>query len=347
MDTVDSNNSSESKTRESSVEASSENAFETKSTVSANPFATKTEKRVLNLDPNNLLYSGSKLHKAEANRQLGTRNFGRDRYNVAKLHDELFKKYLAVVGSGNSLEYLERQKNLTTWNEKLFYPDMALELDEPAGDAKNHFRYLFVHSVVLKRCEFIDRIIKDFQENKGKSGEFLVIPVKNCLHDNVYEILRFFYCREIAIDVSDDRKIEDLKTLAKIFRQQDLDFAMTTFCRQQQDFKKDQMNPFKVPDRPLKPNAFKKKMEGAKKSAMFAGKIEIKQKSSRFDPFGSLAKVNKNADQPKKEKVEINNNADKGSSQQILDGFLKDCQNNIGKYQENATESSSGFVESS
>ena len=187
----------------------------------------------------------------------------------------------------------------------------------------------------MRRCEIINHKIEEFAKTKKSDDDILVIPVRNCLHENVNEILRLFYCREISIDVSDDRAVDDLKTLALgLFRQQDLDFAMTKFLRDQKFMKQAELDPFKVPNRPLKPNAFKTKMENAKKSGI-GSKIEIKEKSSRFDPFGSLAKVNKKADQPKKEKIEINNNADKGNSQQILDGFLKDCQDNIGKYQEN------------
>ena len=228
-------NTSESKTPESSIDCAKSSIFDqtdaSSTKTSSNPFAPKSEIRVANLHPENLLHAGTKTHVAATMRQ----GYGNDMYHhkrdIAALHDEFAIKYLAHVASHPNLEVFEQQRNnLSTLEQEMFWPDMAIELDDPVGKTELgsiagsnnesisgvNNKFIFVHSIILRRCKYFSDAIEKYKQ-QGKTF-FPVIPVKNCLHKNVIEILRLFYCREISIDISDEKSVKDLQVLAKLWK---------------------------------------------------------------------------------------------------------------------------------
>jgi len=294
-----------------------------KSVVSSNPFASERERKVENLDPSQLLYSGSKVHAATLHRHSNDPQHLLDRHNIASAHDDLTNLYLTNVFQVSNQqefeEYVEQHNKLSIF-DNMYWPDMALHLVDapriPGDDEGLVVKYIFVHSLVLRRCTYFEEFVQNYQ--RQKTNAFPVVPIPGD-YVTVLEVLRFLYLREISLDVTSQDSIKNVKALAAILKNQDLDFAVVHFSRQSKFREQDELNPFKIPTVPESV----KKTKGRTGPYTTKKPAKNKKKTSRYDPFGTDPKQD-----PKPKIV---------SNSELLKRFLDDTQKN----QDDTTDSTS------
>jgi len=270
---------------------------------SKNPFADKIEQRVQQVNPADLVFAGNKRHEAKAHREKSSgHSYYQDRIDMKDFYDEFSIQYVKHCCQMDSEGDFENYKTLffsKTATQRLYLPDMCIKIGKPDTE----FSYYCLHSIFLSRSSYIEQ---ELDAHQGKEHSFPVITLHSTTQV-MTEILRFFYLREMCIDISKKELVADFCEMSAQLKNDDLNFAMLSLARYAQMHDQDKMNPFKRPG----PRPVKVKMNRDKPYK----KPEKRKKTSAFDPFGEP------------EEPGMESGAAALSNRQLLDKFLTDSTN--------------------
>lgn len=242
-------------------------------TSSSNPFASKSDIKLESLQDAKSLHSGSKLHSATLILSTGHRDFDRHQTLAALACDSVSTQFLLNCFDSTDCKEIEAYKTkyaATSNLDRIFWPDMVLQisskndqLEEMDLNKDSDSKFLFVHSLILKKCTFFDNIINECKSDPGTTINQCPIIKLSWSYKATVEILRFFYLREISVNIDQDEDINEISTIASNLRNEDLDFAITYFKRHSLFKKQEKLNPFKQP--PIPKREFKRNNVSTKK----------------------------------------------------------------------------------
>lgn len=113
------------------------------------------------------------------------------------------------------------------------------------------------------------------------------------------EVLRFFYLREIAVELEDGHNFALLKNIALTLRFEDLDFAVINIERKRKSNQQKQLNPFKMPsavkrDKKSGKKPYSKPAINKKESSKIESKEPVKVEAKNpYDPFDCMKEEDK------------------------------------------------------